>query len=279
MSKHINTMQRHPVIAFYVLAFAFSWLGWVPQALHGRGLSSFDNPTLNILGGLGPTFAALAVIFIIREKGGVRQLFGALFKVRASIKWYAFAFGFWVLVATLALGLGAIFGKPFPAVGRFGWASLLPAFAAMVFSNAWEEIGWRGFALPRLQKKHSNLKITFIMGLLWSLWHLPLMLNPASSMANLPWYGEVAFNISLSAIYIWLFERTQHSLFFVSVFHAMSNTVALGLLELGVYESSYPFVVGVTAVVGIAIALVSGWRWVGQVPPVAQGEALQEALR
>ncbi len=253
-----NAIKRHPVMAFYILAFVFSWLGWVPQALHARGVFPFDSPLFNLLGGVGPTIAALVVVLALREKDGIRNLFGPLFRLRASPWWFVLTFGFWFIVAAIALSLGAISGQPFPALGRFAWASLLPIFVTMLLSNVWEEIGWRGFALPRLQQKYTDLQIVLIMGLSWSLWHLPLMLNPSSPMWGLPWYGEILFSLSLTVIYTWLYLNTAHSLFFVSVFHAMSNTVASVLLELGAFVSSYIFVVGVTTVVAVIIILVYG---------------------
>lgn len=253
-----NAIKRHPLIAFYILSFVISWLGWFPQALYGRGLFPFDHPLLGLLGAVGPTLATVIVILASKEKNGIRELFKSLFKLQVSFWWFVFVFGFWAVVTAIALGIGTIFGQAFPAVGQFAWVSLLPTFVTMLLSNVWEEIGWRGFALPRLQENYNDLKIVFIMGLLWSLWHLPLMLNPTSPMSDLPWYGEIIFSLSLTVIYTWLYLNTARSLFFVSVFHAMSNTVAFALLELGVFVSSYIFVVSVTTIVAIVIILIYG---------------------
>ncbi len=266
-----NGVRRHPVVLFYVLAFAFSWLGWGPQALHERGLFPFSLPLLGLLGGAGPTLAAVAVLLLLREKDGIRQLFASLFRLRASLGWYLFVFLFWFMATGVALGVGTLFGRPFPAIGGFAWWSLIPVFVTMLLSNVWEEIGWRGFALPRLQEKYTDLAITFIMGLLWSLWHLPLMLTPSSPMSGLPGYGQILFSLSLTVIYTWLYRNTGRSLFFVSVFHAMSNTVAFALVELGVFATSYLFVVGVTAAVAVAIILVHGPRRFARPPLEAAG--------
>jgi uncharacterized protein len=258
MNNLTRTIKNHPVIAFYILAFVFSWLGWIPQALYGRGLSSFDSPLLNFLAVGGPTLAAVTVILLIKEKGGLRKLFGALFKLRISIIWYVFVFGFWFVVTAIVLGIRAIFGQALPSFSQFGWIGLFPVFVTMLLFNVWEEIGWRGFALPRLQESYNDLKIVLIMGLLGSLWHLPLMLNPASSMSRLPWYGFIISILSFTVISTWLYEHTHRSLFFVSVFHAMSNTQALALLQLGIYESTYLPVVGVITAFAIAIILAYG---------------------
>lgn len=258
-----NPVRRHPVAAFYVLAFAFAWLGWVPQTLHARGLFPFDSPLLSLLGGAGPTLAAVLVIWALKGKDGPRDLFAPLGRWRASWGWWAFAFLAWFGMAGVALGVGALFGHRFDAVLRFTWPALPAIFVTMLLSNVWEEIGWRGFALPRLQERHGDLAIAVIMGLLWSLWHLPLLLNPASPMSQLPWVGEVVFSIALTVIYTWLYNGTGGSLLFVSVFHAMSNTVALVLAETGVFAASYGFVVAVTAAVAAAIVLRYGARRFG----------------
>ncbi len=98
MDHLASTIRRHPVTASYILAFVLSWLGWFPQALYGRGLFPFDHPLLSLLGGVGPTLAAIIVTLVSKEGDGIRKLFGPLFALRASFWWFAFAFGFWISV-------------------------------------------------------------------------------------------------------------------------------------------------------------------------------------
>src|SRR5512136_954138 len=105
MNKLTSPINSHPVVAFYILAFVISWLGWIPQNLYDRGLSSFNSPLLNFLAVGGPTLAAVMVILLIKEKGGLRKLFGALFKLRISFIWYVFVFGFWFVVVAIVLGI------------------------------------------------------------------------------------------------------------------------------------------------------------------------------
>lgn len=257
-------IKRHPVAAFYILAFLFSWLGWIPQLLHARGLFPFDSPLFTLLGGVGPTLAALVVTLLRRESGGVRNLFRPLLWLKASPGAWIVAFAFWWALAALALGLMAAWGHSLPALARLRWTGLPPLFIAMLLSNVWEEIGWRGFALPRLRETHTDSSAALIMGLLWSLWHLPLLLNPASPMSALPGHGEVLFSLALTVLYTWLYAYTGRSLFFVTVFHAMSNTVAGALSELGLFVPSYPFVVGLTALAALAVLLRYGPRRFGR---------------
>jgi membrane protease YdiL (CAAX protease family) len=257
-SKSGNWQGTQVLIVFYLLAFGISWLGWIPQALYGRGLFPFDSPLFSLLGGAGPTLAAVIALSLFRQSQQIRPLFAALLRVRASAGWFIFVFGFWFAAAGLALAVMRLAGQPLPDLSRLAWVSLPAVFISMVISNVWEEIGWRGFALPRLQQKPTDLQTALLMGGLWSLWHAPLLLNPASPMASLPWGGEVIFSLSLTVIYIWLYRNTGGSLFFVTVFHALSNTVAFALLDAGVFVSSYPYIVGITAIAAVLILLVYG---------------------
>lgn len=254
-------MKKHPVLWFYLLAFLFSWLGWVPQTLQARGLLRFDHPLLTILlgllGGGGPTFAALIMAAIVDGKDGPGKLFAALFKLRAGWTWYLVAFLLMPVIAALALAFGALFGQPFPSFAGFAWFGLLPIFIGMLISNVWEEIGWRGFALPRLQTRYRDLVIVFGMGLLWELWHLPLYLNPSNPMSGLNPVLFILFSLALTVLYTWLYNHTRESLFFVTVFHAMSNTVAAVLLDRGVFLSSYPAVVTVTVIAAVILIFVN----------------------
>lgn len=274
MASLVGTIGRHPVVAFYALAFLLSWLGWVPQTLHARGQFPFESPLLGLLGGVGPTLAAVFVLLSIGDKNGIQGLFAALFRARASWVWYAFAFGFWPVVTAAVLALMTFSGQPTQQVGQSVWMSLFPVFLGMLISNVWEEIGWRGFALPRLQGALTDLDIALRMGILWELWHLPLTLNPASPMSQLPWYGRVVFSLSLTVIYTWLYRNTQRSLFFVSVFHAMSNTAAFLLFQLGLFVTSYPVIVGLTAAAALAVVFACGPKQFGPVLESSRRETL-----
>lgn len=254
-----NLTRRHPLVVFYMLAFAISWLGWVPQMLHGRGLFPFDSPLFAIVGGLGPTLAAVIVVWVLEGRSAPKALFAALLKWRVPWPWFVFVFAFWFVALAAALGVATLWGHPFPPLSQVPWGALPAVLVVMLLSNVWEEIGWRGFALPRFQSRFGDLATALIMGALWELWHVPLALNPASPMSGLRVFGPL-FPIALTVIYTWLYNQTRGSLLFVTLFHAMSNTVAWITLELDVYASSYPFVVGVTTVVALLIVLFYGPR-------------------
>lgn len=253
-------MKRYPVAAFYLLAFLISWLGWWPQTLTNQGRISVSNPLLTLLGGGGPTLAAVLVLLFSQQREQVPLLFKALFRWRTAPLLVLFVLAFWPALAILALTIGRLLGQPMPSAALLPWQALVPVFVTMLLSNVWEEIGWRGFALPRLQQKYPDGLIALLMGLLWSLWHLPLLLDPLSPMSGLPWYGEILFNLALTVIYTWLYRQTNGSLLYVSLFHAMSNTSAFLLLQAQAFTSTYLYVVGLTCLAALVILAVYGVR-------------------
>ncbi|MCX7682366.1 MAG: CPBP family intramembrane metalloprotease [Anaerolineae bacterium] len=222
-------MKQYPVVWFYILAFGISWLGWVPVALGSHGVVPFNNPYfqfLLLLPVIGPALAAVIVTQATQGRTGVRGLFGALVRWRVGLVWYIVAVlgPLAILMAARAitglLGLSptgpAVQGDPLPLA--------ISAFITSLFSNPWEEIGWRGFALPRLQRRHTALLATLLVGTLWGLWHLPLFFwvgQPMSGYPFLPWFiGTVA----VTFIYTWLYNSTQGSLLPVTLFHIALNT-------------------------------------------------------
>jgi len=168
------------------------------------------------------------------------------------------------LITAVIISLEALLGGSLPDWSKFVPSSLVPLFIMNLLSNVWEEIGWRGFALPRLQNHFNALLASFIMGLIWSLWHLPLMLNPNNPMSGFPWYAEIVFSLALTVIYTWMFNSTRGSLLFVTLFHAMSNTVAYALYGIEISTAAflrhYLMTVGITAIIAVLIIVFTGAR-------------------
>ena len=219
---------KHPVIGFYLLAFAISWLGWLPVVAGSRGIVPFDHPAfqlLLILPAIGPALAAIVVTQAWEGKTGVTRLLGQLVRWRVEARW-------WV-AAAVAPALFLVAGKAITDVLNLSAAPslqgnivalALSAFVVSLPANLGEEIGWRGFALPRLQKSCSALVATLIVGVLWGAWHLPLFFwvgNPMSSYPLIAWF---AGTVAVSFVYTWLYNGSRGSLLVVTLFHVLGNT-------------------------------------------------------
>ena len=217
--KFREFVARNDLASFLVLAFLFSWYPWIIALI--RGTASGPNP-------LGPLIAALIVTGIADGRSGMRTLLGRMVRARIGFSSYAIIFGLPILLCAAAMAIMAGFGQPI-ALPTAAAARELPErfIFILLFIGLGEEPGWRGFALPRLQRKHSPLVASLILAPIWALWHLPLMGNEFP-VAIIP-----AFLISLlggTLIQTWLFNRSKGSVFGQMLFHATVNTVGAGLV-------------------------------------------------
>ena len=235
-SPLIRALTRYPLIAFFTLAYAGSWIVWLPLVLAGNRLLP---PSLAIPPGLrflltvlapfaGPTLAALVVTAAIGGTAGVRSLLGRYVRWRFGWPWYFVALAGPLLL--LLLSVAAIYGGgALPPLGEQGM-QIGAAYALTLVVNLLiggilgEEPGWRGFALPRLQQRYGPLVGSLVLGLLWSLWHLPLILTPG----NTTWTGSlalfVALGIALTIAHTWVSNGARASLLAVMLLHAAINT-------------------------------------------------------
>ena len=255
-------IRRNPLPWFFLLAFLISWAGMVPLTLYGRGLLSFTSPLFNIIGGLGPAFAAMIIVMALKGGEGLKELFRPFLLGRVGIQWYLVAFFGMAVLAGAALVLLFRFNGVIPDWMRFGpWFMVLPVFLVNLLSNVWEEIAWRGFALPRLQARFSALAASLILGILWAVWHFPLLLNPKNPMSGYPWHMMVINISAMSIIYAWLYNNTRGSLLLATLFHAASNTVAFILvaaLSSEAFALHYQYLTWVIVDAAIVIALAYG---------------------
>jgi membrane protease YdiL (CAAX protease family) len=236
-------MRRHPLFCYFLIAYALSWLGWLPLVLsqNGLGLLPFHLPLAAILGGgLGPIGSGFLMTAITSGKAGVRQLLHRFLLWRVGVQWYLLA----ILAIPALMFLGVLLAVP-GALMDFHFSllfSTLLLYAGlfilqMFISPLAEEPGWRGFALPRLQKCYGPLKGTLILGLLWACWHFPLFLIPGYNGVGTGFFGIsipfAEFMVSIIAgamIITWAFNHTRGSLLIAMMIHSAIDSFPLSLL-------------------------------------------------
>jgi len=209
-------VRRHPLVVFFVLAYALSWWPWI--------LYAFDLSPLPIVG-FGPFLAAIVVLAVTRGMAGVMALLRRMVRWRVSPVWYAVALLLPVAITVAATVLNVLFGAQAPSSAELsGWSGLVPGFFVLLlvpgFGGAWEEPGWRGYALPRLQVGRSALLASLIVGLLWAFWHLPLMV-----VGEVNW-SDIVLVIAASVVFAWVFNSASGSVLIAMVMHAMNNTIS-----------------------------------------------------
>lgn len=247
-------MKKHPLIWFYVLAFGLSWFGWVPLALGSHGIAPFDNPSFQILlifPAVGPALAAILVSRSVDGKTGVRSLFKAFTCWRVGFVWYLLAVLGPVVLFFAGQRITRLFGFPAVHSGQQGFSFSLTVLVSSLIANPWEEVGWRGFALPRLQKQYNALGASLIVGLLWGLWHLPLFFWVGGPMAEypfLPWFIGLIANTFL---FTWLYNSTEGSLLLVALFHIALNMAGALIPGVSIIASAMVSSIAALLVIGI----------------------------
>jgi membrane protease YdiL (CAAX protease family) len=274
-SRHGGLLARRPLASFFVLTFALTWLGWSPWFLSeaGVGLLPYDGGRFDTLFNnlglfLGPALSAFIVTASVGGSEGVRRLLRRVVLWRVGLRWYAF-----VLLGLPALVLAATLLVPGASVSLRASAvppSLLlfvAAFPYVVVLGAAlpEEVGWRGFALPRLQRLHGPLVGSIVLGTLWGLWHLPLFLlpgwdTPHGSVLDLVLF--VAFAVSMAVVLTWVFNNTHGSVLLAILAHASVNTFSVVLYDLfpvpAVADSPANYVIGMGAAALAVVATTRG---------------------
>lgn len=213
--------RNHQLLVFSVLAFLVAWSVWLPLIASIQGLNSIRFPTLFYwVAGIAPIGSATLVEWIYHGKQGVQQLYSRFRIQGVPLRWYCAAALLPVCICFVQILVtgGAISSTTIIlAILALGKGVLLAPIAAF------EEVGWRGFALPRLQKWHNALVSSLILGLIWAIWHLPLFwigLFYYSDM-NLGWWTVDV--LAVSVLVTWLFNNGRGSLWTSCLFHATAN--------------------------------------------------------
>ena len=228
-------IRKHPLPAFFALAIGLTWIFLITDALGSHGILPFRLPLpLLILTGYMPTLAAVIVQRATKGGRGVKDLFRKLLIWRVGIGWYAFAiFGFAIICPAVVviynlLGVGPalpiLSAKTMSLSGPALIPSILLLFVVTGIVNG-EELAWRGFALPRLQAKYNALQSSLILGVPWTVFHIPLFFTTTgSSQANMSFLSFLVMTLGLTVLYTWVFNHTRGSVLLAYLFHASANT-------------------------------------------------------
>lgn len=240
-------VKRHPLGAFFALAYGVTWLGsslYVLATTSGR--SSLPNLPA-VLGGIlwyyGPCLAALLVTRLGEGVHGVRHLLRGLLTRPQGWRWLAFVVLYPLAMRGVVFGLDWLLGGTAPVFLQAEgvpennpWVTLLGLLALHVLIRGiGEETGWRGFALGHLLPRYGAFSASLILGALWAIWHFhpanfPTLLAPAGI--------AISLNIvATSVIYTWLYNYTRGSLLTAVLFHASLN-VAEWIMPIGISNPS-----------------------------------------
>lgn len=224
-------LHRHSLLGFSLLAYGMTWLGMAVLVVAMQlDFVASDSPIvglINQVAAFGPALAALIVIALTQGSRGVGQWLRSLVQWRVGIQWYLFALLGIPLLMLLAESV--VHGvRPLQSLMQ-QWPILftryLPYVAITTLATGLaEEPGWRGFAQPRFQAKYGPLVGTLLLGLVWSVWHLPNLLFQSGGLSTFGlWFAATMVNAFVLA---WVYNATHGSLLLVMILHASQNTTS-----------------------------------------------------
>lgn len=232
-------LKKYPIPAFFFLTFVIAWAVWLPVG--------FLAPEFFLLaaipGAWAPTAASVLITRITDGKEGVRLFLRRVLHWRVGIAWYLVTLFSIAAIAYAAQGLNAwLFGGApvtpnLPAgVPREGLLAAIPViFLVNIFLGGplAEDIGWRGYALPKLREKMDAFSASLLIGVAWVIWHLPFFWIPEgrSAVGGIPLIWFALLTTAWSVLFAWVYVNTG-SILMPVLFHAAVNTTlgTLGML-------------------------------------------------
>ena len=255
-----KTHHKYSLILYLLLANGITWLCWVPamligakqgyvmpnfdtyQALFAEGFINAQHIWLGIafsLGSYGPLIGGIVAVWIDGGKEGLAGLWRRIVNWKIGSRWYLIVLLITILLPAIPVGIFALTGGLTASTFSLGYF-LFVFFMQLLTSGFGEEPGWRGFLLPRLAARFSGEKLIWILGLIWAIWHYPLVIiRTLSVMQDVPLpqkvitiivslAGMTMSQIGMTFIYVWLYNKTE-SVFLAIIFHALSNTLSVWL--------------------------------------------------
>jgi uncharacterized protein len=217
--------RRYPVVAYFALTFLISWTGALvvaaPHLIRDEALPKMTGILMFPVMLLGPSLAGIVLTRIVNGKSGLRVLFSQMCRVRVPLGWYTALLLPPVLILTVLLFLQR-FASPVYAPNRFFVGILFGIPAGFL-----EEIGWMGYAFPKMRSQSNGLVPSIILGLLWALWHLPVINYLGTATPHgvywLPFF--LAFSFAMTAMRVliaWIYTNTK-SVFMAQLMHVSST--------------------------------------------------------
>jgi len=205
------------VILFFILTFVVAWLAWGWAATLPPGALA---TALLFLGTFAPGLVALAMVARERGRRGLQELWERVIDVRAPWQWYAFAIGYYVVLKLLAAVMHRVVAGAWPVFGTIPLVIIVVAIVINTPFQMGEEVGWRGYALPRLAARLGYVRGSLLLGVAWGVWHLPLFYVAGLANYGQAFWQYVFGSVALSVAMAWLFVNTRGSVGLAMLMHS-----------------------------------------------------------
>ncbi|MFL6207531.1 MAG: CPBP family intramembrane glutamic endopeptidase [Pyrinomonadaceae bacterium] len=244
---------------FFLLTYIVSWFFWIAAAAISGGTASppsglavLSRPIF-LLGTIAPSLVALALSELTDGRAGTLALLRRIVALPARARWYVFAVGYFAAIKFAVALVHRIATGAWPPFSQTPWFIMLVAIVFSTPVQAGEEIGWRGYALPRLARHLGLARASIVLGVIWACWHLPFFFIPASDNFGRSFPVYVLAVTALSVAMAWLYWRTNGSLLLMMLMHAaVDNT---NIVPSPVSAAANPFALRTSLVAWLTAAL------------------------
>jgi len=235
-------MRNHPLFSYFSIAYAIKFIVLIPYTLAAWGVISGDWSAAFVLATFGPMVGGVVMAYVVEGRAGLSRMLASIRQWRVGWRWLLFVF-----VGIPAVVMVGVIIQPGALIGFLGVSpallvSYLVNYVAIWFAGGGldEEVGWRGFALPRMQVRYGPLWGTLFLGVVHCFWHLEEFLTPAQGggpgtgwtpfLIDLPIF--LLLVISVNIILTWVFNHTRGSLFAATSAHTSVDTPQAALVPL-----------------------------------------------
>jgi membrane protease YdiL (CAAX protease family) len=245
------------LLAYFLLTFLVSWSVWFAAS----GLAAPGNT--GIFGGRGPVFllgvfapGLVALAFTVQAEGraGVSRLLARIGHWRVDARWYAVAIGYFAVIKLAAALVYRIVTDEWPPFGDTPIVLIPLGIAVSTWVQAGEEVGWRGYALPRLAAYLGLGGASLVLGVVWAAWHAPLFVLPDSGSTGQSFLVYLLQVVAMSVVLAFVYWKTNGSLLLVMLMHASMNNTT-GIVPAAVGGAISPIAFGGSLVAWATVAL------------------------
>jgi len=231
-----NIVIKNPLFSFFVLAYLIMFGSYFSFIILRPGEPNKEWSLVWFLGAFSPTISAIIVSWAMGGFNQVKRLLSGFAKWKVDFFWY-FAATFLFLGPLLIAFIYGLLGNP--VIGLRPGITI-PMLIGQIFFQMFsgpisEEAGWRGFALPRLQKKYNALISSLILGVVWTCWHTPLFFLTGATQMTIPFPIYMVLVVTQTIYATWLYNNTEGSLVITTLAHFSFNltgTLITGLVSL-----------------------------------------------
>jgi uncharacterized protein len=221
---------------FFGATFAITWGCWLGAIAMGVSFDSAAGLLLLLVGLVGPGASGIGFVYLVYDEPGRTDFWNRIKQVRRiSARWALVIFLLPPVVVITAAVADIVLGGTSVSLGEWVYEvgvnpiAFLPTLFFATLPPLLEELGWRGYALDRLQVKRSALVSSLILGVVWSVWHLPLFFIEGSYQHDMVGFGTLEFwmftigIVPLSVTFTWVYNNTARSILAVILLHGWTN--------------------------------------------------------